>query len=222
MSLANGVVALKYKDGVLIGTDTQLHYGSFTKFPNVNRHFQIGTHTTLATSGYWSDTQFLVEDLYESDKDDFLSADGHKMTDAKSIHSYLKFVMYNKRCDFKPAIVSIVVAGKEKGKEPYLGWVDSVGSFAQADYFATGLAHYLTTPLLVEASGNGRWKNLSFEDAKAVMDKCLTILFLRLKPSCARVMLSKTTEEGQELVGPYEIDQTAPMRGVIQDQQEVY
>eukprot|EP00754_Rhynchopus_humris_P013425 Rhum_TRINITY_DN14326_c22_g1::Rhum_TRINITY_DN14326_c22_g1_i1::g.85105::m.85105/K02736/PSMB4; 20S proteasome subunit beta 7 len=221
MSITNGFVALKYKDGVIVGADTQLHYGSFTKHVNADRHFAVGHNTTVVTGGYWADTQFLIQDLWELEKEDVLSDDGHSLTSAEQVHSYLKLVMYNKRCDHDPALISTVVVGKEKGEEPFLGWVDSVGSFAKADFFASGMANYLCTNLLREAGEDGRWKTLTKEDAEKVVVKCLDVMFLRARPACPRVQLSDTTDEGQKLGKPFVIESQGPTRGVLTTQQHL-
>ena len=221
MSIQNGIVALKYKDGVIIGSDTQLHYGSFTKYVNVDRHFDIGPDTTVATSGYWADTQFMVDDLKELEREDALLDDG-RTTSAKGIHAYLKLVTYQKRCDFNPALISVVVAGKKEGEEPFLGWVDSVGSYATTDMFATGLAHHLCIPVLREAAEDGKWKNLTREDATAVVKKCLGIAFLRGKPTCARCIISDTTDGSRKHSEPFMVNGDSSETGVIKFQQQYW
>eukprot|EP01059_Diplonema_ambulator_P025245 TRINITY_DN42266_c0_g1_i1.p1 TRINITY_DN42266_c0_g1~~TRINITY_DN42266_c0_g1_i1.p1 ORF type:complete len:236 (+),score=67.45 TRINITY_DN42266_c0_g1_i1:50-709(+) len=216
MCTGAGVIALKYKDGVLMGSDTLISYGKMKKFPNTQRAFQIGTNTCVLTSGLFADTKFLMEDLRGLELEDMQAMDGVHVTGPKSLHAYLKLVMYGKRNRFEPALCTLTVGGKEKGHEPYLGWVDSVGSFASADCFASGLAHHFCMPILCEATDDGKWRDLTKEQAADIIKDCLAVMHTRDCSTISRVQITNCTEAGCTTEEPFVID--TPMRGALIEQ----
>lgn len=59
------MLGLRYKDGVMLASDTLASYGSMARFMDVRRLHPLGDNTVLGTSGDLSDMQYL---LHEADK----------------------------------------------------------------------------------------------------------------------------------------------------------
>ena len=53
--MGSGIVALKYKDGVVLCSDTQCCYGGFAKYRNVKRIEKLNDNVMFASSGEFSD-----------------------------------------------------------------------------------------------------------------------------------------------------------------------
>lgn len=59
------VLALKYKDGVIVACDTLGAYGSTKRYKSVERIKKINDHVVLAASGELSDFQYILKLLDE-------------------------------------------------------------------------------------------------------------------------------------------------------------
>lgn len=57
------VLGLRYKDGVMLATDTLASYGSMARFMDVRRLHTLGENTVMGASGDMSDMQFLLHEL---------------------------------------------------------------------------------------------------------------------------------------------------------------
>lgn len=59
------VLALKYRDGVIVACDTLGAYGSTKRYKSVERIKRINDHVVLAASGELSDFQYILKLLDE-------------------------------------------------------------------------------------------------------------------------------------------------------------
>jgi 20S proteasome subunit beta 7 len=59
------VLAIKYKDGVMVACDTLGAYGSTKRYKSVERIKRINDHVVLAASGEISDFQYILKLLDE-------------------------------------------------------------------------------------------------------------------------------------------------------------
>jgi 20S proteasome subunit beta 7 len=119
------VIALKYKDGVIMACDTGASYGSTLRYKSVERIKAVGKHSLIGASGEFSDFQEILRYLDELTLSDHMWDDGNSLG-PKEIHSYLTRVMYNRRNKFDPLWNSLVLGGVKKGPkgdEKYLGMV---------------------------------------------------------------------------------------------------
>lgn len=55
VNIGSSVIGLKYKDGVMIATDTAVTYGSMKHYKGVQRIAKINEETVLASGGEMSD-----------------------------------------------------------------------------------------------------------------------------------------------------------------------
>ena len=63
VNIGNSVIALKYKDGVMIGADTNIAFGSMKHSKGVSRMAKVGEETVIASGGEMSDFQEVMKML---------------------------------------------------------------------------------------------------------------------------------------------------------------
>jgi len=186
----SSVLAIKYKDGIMMAADTLCSYGNSARFKGMTRMAQAGEGTLMGFSGELSDFQQLQIYLREIDEDDWVNEDGIRHG-PKEHTSYLSRVLYNRRCKANPLWVQMPVGGMVDGK-PYLSYVDMYGSTYEEDYVCTGFGAHLALPLIRDA-----WKaDLSEADARALLVKCLKVLYYRDCRASANVKFSTVTSAG--------------------------
>lgn len=59
----SSVLAVKYKDGVLIMSDTLGSYGSLARFKNLDRIQKVNGYTLVASGGEYSDFQNILRTI---------------------------------------------------------------------------------------------------------------------------------------------------------------
>jgi len=193
------VIALKYKDGVMLAADTLASYGSLARFRDQERISPVGKYTLIGGSGEISDYQYLRKHLDELITGYDIVDDGSTLS-PQSIHSYVTRVLYGRRNQFDPLWNVIVVAGFKDG-ESFLGFSDLRGSSYTDNTVATGFGNHLARPLL--RSG---WRpDLSREDALKLVEDCMRVLYYRDARSINRIQVATVTAAGTSISEPYEL-----------------
>ncbi|CAL8997996.1 unnamed protein product [Prunus brigantina] len=193
------VVALKYKDGILMAADMGGSYGSTLRYKSVERMKPIGKHSLLGASGEISDFQELLRYLDELILYDNMWDDGNSLG-PKEVHNYLTRVMYNRRNKFNPLWNSLVLGGVKKGQK-YLGMVSMIGVNFEDNHVATGFGNHLARPILRD-----EWhENLTFEEGVKLLEKCMRVLLYRDRSAVNKLQISKITEEGVTISQPYSL-----------------
>jgi len=173
------VVAIKFKDGVVIAADNLASYGSLARFTDVERLKQIGSHTVVGAGGDMSDMQFLYNTQLESliIQEEYQN-DGHFLR-AKHIYSYLSRILYMRRTKFNPLWNVLLVAGWDDGK-PFLASADLLGTTFSSPAMATGFGAHLAVPLLRRvAPDEASVANITREQAIQTIEECMKVLFYR-------------------------------------------
>mmetsp|Transcript_17115 Transcript_17115/g.32558 ORF Transcript_17115/g.32558 Transcript_17115/m.32558 type:complete len:237 (+) Transcript_17115:52-762(+) len=192
------VLAITYKDGVMMMADTLASYGSMARFKSVQRITKINGGSMIGASGEYSDFQCIKEILEDLTDEEFDIDDGATM-DAKQIHSYLSRTMYNARTKVQPFYNQVVVAGYKDGG--YLGAVDMYGSTYKENIVATGYGMYLALPLLRKG-----WRaDLTEKEARELLEKSMTVLFYRDCRAINKYNVAKVTKAGVEISKPYSL-----------------
>nr|CCD74498.1 proteasome subunit beta type-4 [Arabidopsis halleri subsp. halleri] len=193
------IVAIKYKDGVLMASDMGGSYGSTLRYKNIERVKAIGKHSLLGASGEISDFQEILRYLDELTLNDNMWDDGNSLG-PKEIHNYLTRVMYNRRNKFDPLWNTLVLGGVKNGKS-YLGMVSMIGVSFEDDHVATGFGNHLARPILRD-----EWHaDLSFEDGVKLLEKCMRVLLYRDRSAINKLQIAKITEEGVTVSQPYSL-----------------
>lgn len=194
------VLALKYKDGVMLACDTLGSYGSTKRYKSVQRLQQVGKNTVLGGSGEWSDFSYILTLLDELTTSDYCLDDGQVLT-TQEVHSYLTRVLYNRRNKFDPLWNTLVVAGVNPTGESYLGTVSMIGVQYTDSHIATGFGAHLARPLFREK----QYDDMPEAEARALMEDCLKVCYYRDKQSINKFQIATVTAAGSNISEPYSL-----------------
>ncbi|RIB12092.1 nucleophile aminohydrolase [Gigaspora rosea] len=197
------VIALKYRDGVMLAADNLASYGSLARFKDVERLYAVGDFTVIGASGDISDFQYTKHLLDAEMVKEYYINDGHVLG-APHIYEYLSRVMYHRRSQINPLWNSYVVGGYHNG-EGFLGYVDLKGTTYKSSSIATGFGAYFAQPILRKIV-EGHENTLSEEEAIDAVDKCMRVLFYRDARSLNKFQRAKITAQGVEITQPYSLD----------------
>ena len=137
ITTGTSVFSLKYKDGVIIATDTMGSYGSLAGFPDLKRVLAANKTTIVGYTGNIADFQFLQEQIERKQREEDAIGGGITMK-PKALHCWLIRVLYNRRSKFDPLWLTPIVGGEQDG-ETFLGGVDSIGTAWKGNFIATGI-----------------------------------------------------------------------------------
>ncbi|KAI4128106.1 MAG: hypothetical protein LQ338_002891 [Usnochroma carphineum] len=194
------VLAVKFKDGVVIAADNLASYGSLARFTDVKRLRTFNRRTVVGFGGDVSDMQYLDRLLLSLDIDENYGSSGHDLN-ARNVHTYLSKVMYKRRSDINPLWNHILVAGLDGDDKPFLSSVDLLGTTFSSPTLATGFGAHLAQPLLRKlADSESAVKDVTREQAVAAIKECMKVLFYRDARSLDKYSIAVITKEaGVEL-----------------------
>jgi 20S proteasome subunit beta 7 len=196
-------LAVKYRDGVLLATDTLVSYAGMAKFPNVQRIKTVRENTALAATGDYADFQYIAQQVDDLLLQDTLYEDYCTLGPAE-VHSWLSRMMYNRRNKFDPLLATVLVVGYNHGA-PFCGYVDSVGtSFEAPDCAATGMGAYIGLPLLRKRCADH--PDMSREQAIGVIEEALRLMFYRDCKALNKVQIADVTAAGITVSAPAVLD----------------
>jgi len=190
------VLAVTYKDGIMMAADNLASYGSLARFKDIQRLHPVGRSTLIGASGDLSDFQFLQENLDALVTDEFAHGDAHELGPAE-VHEYLSRLLYARRSKMNPLWNAILVGGVKDGKK-FLAYVDLLGTTYHASTIATGFGSYIALPLLRSAV-DGR-PELTEEQARSLLQDCMRVLFYRDARSLNKYQIATVTEAGVTIV----------------------
>ncbi|KAF8582406.1 proteasome endopeptidase complex beta subunit [Ramaria rubella] len=190
------VLALKYKDGIMMAADTLASYGSLARFKDVSRLHKIGDYTVLGAGGDMSDFQYLQALLDDLMINELTEGDDHALG-PNEIFEYLSQVMYARRSKFNPLWNSLLVGGYKDGKS-FLAYVDLLGTTYTASTLATGYGAYIAQPLLRKAV-EGHEGTLTEEDARRILEESMKVLFYRDARSLNKYQIATITATGIQI-----------------------
>jgi len=200
------VLAIKYKDGIMMAADNLASYGSLARFRGIQRLHPVGDYTVVGASGDMSDFQYLqhiLDGLVISEETN--TQDGHTLGPAE-IHEYLSRVMYQRRSKMDPLWNSLLVGGVKDGKR-FLAYVDLLGVTYSASTLATGYGAYIAQPLLRKAV-EGKEDTLTEAEARRILEDALRVLFYRDARSINQYQIATITVNGAEISGSLKLETT--------------
>lgn len=109
------VLALKFKDGVMVAADNLASYGSLARFKDVERLKPVGSYTVVGAGGDMSDFQHLERTLESLVINEGNQGDGHEVG-PKEVYNYLSKLMYARRTKMNPLWNTLLVGGFRKGE----------------------------------------------------------------------------------------------------------
>ncbi|KDQ52577.1 hypothetical protein JAAARDRAFT_479581 [Jaapia argillacea MUCL 33604] len=190
------VLAIKYKDGIMMAADNLASYGSLARFKDVQRLTAVGEFTVIGASGDMSDFQYIQSMLDDKMVEEFTSQDGHALGPAE-IHEYLSFIMYGRRTKMDPLWNSFLVGGFKEGQR-FLAYVDLLGTTYSASAMATGYGAHIALPLLRTAV-EGKENLLTEEQAQKILEECMKVLFYRDARSLNKYQIATITAAGPSI-----------------------
>ena len=207
------ILGIRYNGGVMLCSDTLGSYGSLARFRSIERIKKIGSNTIVGASGEYSDFQYIT-DLLEQLVDRDYCADDKIETSPKAIYQYLVRIMYNRRNRFNPLWNTLIVAGFKDGKS-FLGYTDLLGSNFEDDTMASGYGAYLAKPILRNFldSKNGDVNNISEQEAREVLEKCMKVLYYRDARSLNKIQIATATASGLTISEPYSLQTEWAFKG---------
>uniref|UniRef100_A0A6Q2XGI1 Proteasome subunit beta n=1 Tax=Esox lucius TaxID=8010 RepID=A0A6Q2XGI1_ESOLU len=179
MVTGTSVLGVKFTGGVIIAADMLGSYGSLARFRNISRLMKVNDNTILGASGDYADYQYMKQIIEQMVIDEELLGDGHSYS-PKAIHSWLTRVMYNRRSKMNPLWNTVVIGGFYNG-ERYV-------------------VIFRCYPLMREVVENK--VEITKDEARALIERCLKVLYYRDARSYNRHEIAIVTEEGVEIVGP--------------------
>ncbi|EGN91672.1 hypothetical protein SERLA73DRAFT_100252 [Serpula lacrymans var. lacrymans S7.3] len=197
------VLAIKYKDGIMMAADNLASYGSLARFKDVQRLHPVGQYTVLGAGGDMSDFQYIQHMLEQLSIDEFTCQDGHNLGPAE-IHEYMSHVMYARRSKMNPLWNSLIVGGYKDGKR-FLSYVDLLGTTYSASTLATGYGAYIAQPLLRKAV-EGREDVLTEEEARKIIEDSMRVLFYRDARSLNKFQIATVTSVGVNISESIQLD----------------
>ncbi|KAL2262302.1 hypothetical protein VTK26DRAFT_1806 [Humicola hyalothermophila] len=191
------VIAIKFKDGVVMAADNLASYGSLARFTDVKRLRTFLSTSVVGFGGDVSDMQFLDRHLNELAIDE---AYENETLNAANLHKYLSKLMYRRRNNFDPLWNQILVAGFDGAGKPFLASVDLRGTAFSSPSLATGFGAMLAQPIMRRyAATEEDAARLSRDEAVAVVKECMKVLFYRDARSLDRYSIAVVTKDGVEL-----------------------
>jgi 20S proteasome subunit beta 7 len=208
MVTGTSVLGIQYAGGVMIAADTLCSYGSMAKYKDARRLISVNSKTLIGGGGEYSDFQAITDLLERNALEDRCTSDSlYEEEDeegcAREIWNYLRVVMYNRRNKMNPLWNDLVVAGYSSAGDPFLGYVDKIGTTYEDTYIATGFGSYLALPLMRE-----KWRpDLEEGEARALLEDCMRVLFYRDCRALNKIQIAKVTKEDGVLISdPYELE----------------
>ncbi|KAI0084374.1 proteasome endopeptidase complex beta subunit [Irpex rosettiformis] len=199
------VLAIKYKDGIMMAADTLASYGSLARFKSIQRLHTVGSSTVLGASGDLSDFQYIQSLMEDLIIEEHTAGDHHELGPAE-IHEYLAQVLYSRRTKMDPLWNSLVVGGRKDSKN-FLAYVDLLGTTYSSSSIATGYGAYIAVPLLRNAV-DGRENTLTEEEARKIIVDCMRVLFYRDARSLNKFQISTVTDAGVTISEPIQLETT--------------
>jgi len=203
ITTGSSVLAMKYEGGVMLAADTLGSYGSLARFTEVDRLIKVNSKTVVGAGGDVADFQFLEQVIKQKQIDEDCKDDGFELKPA-ALHCWLTRVMYNRRSKFDPLWNVLLVAGMQD-EEPFLGFVNLQGTAFTDTVMATGIGTDLCLPVMRKAMEE-KGGLLSQAEAKATLEKCIRLCYLRDCRAWPKYTMATIDKEGTKTEGPHMID----------------
>lgn len=202
------VLGLAFDGGVIIAADTLVSYGSLARFRSCERVMVVNKNTVVAATGDYADYQYITNIIKQKQIDEKQWNDGLQLYPA-ALHSWITRVSYNKRSKFQPIWCSWIVGGLQPNEttgklEPFLGFVDKLGTSYKSNVIVTGFGQYLATPLFRELTESVT-RLPTEEEARRLVEKCMEVLFYRDTHASPKYQVVVIKADGVHMESPPEI-----------------
>ena len=182
-------VAIKCKDGVVLGNDRRATWGYTVINKSTKKLFKITDHIGLAAYGLIGDFQFLVRVIKAQSV--LYELDAHDRINTKSVAKLISNMLYSRK--MMPLYTNLIIAGVDKDG-PKLYTLDALGSLIPEDYGATGTGMLLSMGIL-EADYK---PDMTIEDGVKLVEKVISNSIKRDVMSGNGIDLLIITQDGTE------------------------
>ncbi len=163
-------VAIKCKEGVVLGNDTRITQGYSVSNKNTRKVFKLTDNIGITAYGLVGDFQNLVQ-TFRAQANLYLLREGTPITChamAKMISNYL----FQRKMN--PLYVNVTIAGIDKD-EPQVWGTDAVGSLMPDDYVVGGTGATMAVGIL-----EAEYKpDLTVEQGEKLVEKCIRMAIKR-------------------------------------------
>ncbi|MBN1216440.1 MAG: proteasome subunit beta [Candidatus Lokiarchaeota archaeon] len=136
-------VAIKCKDGVILGNDNRATWGYTVSNKSTRKVFKITEYIGLAAYGLIGDYQILVKILRA--QANLYKLDTRERISTKSLAKLVSNYLFSRK--MAPLYTNLVVAGMDKDG-PKLYTLDAIGSLIPEDYGVAGTGMFMSIGLL--------------------------------------------------------------------------
>lgn len=197
---SSSVIGFRYKDGLIVASDTSINYGSLKLVESIEKHYVLSNNTLIIVKGEFSDFQKLKRICYEEMEED-------PQMGVKEWIRFIQRIMYYKRSNLQPFNLSIIVAGYDYNyqggniqinsiegftSEFVIGVVDQIGNFYTDDAVAAGMSAHISLPFTRLYSVT----ELNREEAIQLMEENLQTLFYRDARASSKVKILGVDKTG--------------------------
>ncbi len=182
-------VAIKCKDGVVLGNDRRGTLGYTVISKSTKKVFKITDYIGLAAYGLIGDFQILVK-ILQAQANLYLLETGEKIT-TKSLGKLVSNYLYSRK--MMPLYTNLIVAGMDKDG-PKLYVLDALGSLMPEDYGTAGTGMLLSIGIL-EAEYN---PSILVNEGEKLVEKAIRNAIKRDAMSGNGIDLLIITKDGAE------------------------
>ncbi|MBD3215705.1 MAG: proteasome subunit beta [Candidatus Lokiarchaeota archaeon] len=182
-------VAIKCKDGVVLGNDRRAIWGYTVTNKSTKKVFKLTEYIGMAAYGLIGDYQMLTKILHA--QANLYKLDTRERISTKSLAKLLSNYLFSRK--MAPLYTNLVVAGMDKDG-PKLFTLDAIGSLIPEDYGTTGTGMLLSMGIL-EAEYN---PDLTVAEGEKLVEKVIKAAMKRDAMSGNGIDILIITEDGSE------------------------
>ncbi|TXT64429.1 MAG: Proteasome subunit beta 1 [Promethearchaeota archaeon] len=182
-------VAIKCKDGVVLGNDRRAIWGYTVTNKSTKKVFKLTEYIGMAAYGLIGDYQMLTKILHA--QANLYKLDTRERISTKSLAKLLSNYLFSRK--MAPLYTNLVVAGMDKDG-PKLFTLDAIGSLIPEDYGTTGTGMLLSMGIL-EAEYN---PDLTVAEGEKLVEKVIRSAMKRDAMSGNGIDILTITEDGSE------------------------
>ena len=180
-------IAIKCKDGVVLGNDNRATWGYTVINKSTKKVFKITEHIGLTAYGLIGDFQILLK-IMRAQANLYLLDAGERIS-TKSIGKLVSNYLYSRK--MYPLYTNLVIAGMDKDG-PKLFTLDAIGSLMPDDYGTAGTGMLLSIGIL-EAEYK---QDMSVEEGEKLVEKAMKAAIKRDAMSGNGIDILTITKDG--------------------------
>jgi len=180
------VVGISTEDGVILGAEKRISYGTFVVSRSGKKLFKISDFVGAGCAGMVADMQALMREMAANVK--LIEYDLRRPMPPNSVAKLMSVIMFERR--YFPLLTQVIVAGVDGAPNVYV--LDPVGSVIPDEYAAVGSGAEIAIGI-IEAGYN---RKMSLKEAKELAVKSIKSAILRDAASGDGVDIITITKKG--------------------------